>query len=66
MTNQIYLVQLLPYENWETIAHFDNYADADAFCDKKIEAANNNPLLVANYRVHAVANTPENKPKVSA
>jgi hypothetical protein len=50
--NKIYLVQSLPYENWETIAHFDNHEEADAFCDKKIEAANNNPLLVSNYRVY--------------
>ena len=66
MTTNIYLVQSLPYENWETIAHFDNYAEADALCNKNIEAANHNPLLVANYRVHAVANTPENKSKVTA
>lgn len=61
MTNQIYLVQSLPYENWETIAHFDNFLDADAYCDKKIEAANHNPLLVGNYRVHAIADTVEHR-----
>ena len=63
MTNakQIYLVQSLPYENWETIAHFDNHVDADALCNKNIEAANHNPLLVANYRVHVVADTIEHR-----
>ena len=61
MTNQIYLVQSLPYENWETIAHFDNHAQADAFCNKKIEAAYHNPLLIANYRVYIVANTIEHR-----
>jgi len=59
--NKIYLVQNLPYENWETVAHFDNFADADALCDKNIEAANNNPLLIANYRVHAINDTPANR-----
>jgi hypothetical protein len=61
MTTNIYLVQFLPFENWETIAHFDNYAEADALCDKNIEAANHNPLLVANYRVHVVADTIEHR-----
>ena len=61
IANQIYLVQSLPYENWETIAHFDNHADADALCNKNIEAANHNPLLVANYRVHVVADTIEHR-----
>ena len=59
--NNIYLVQKLPFENWETIAHFDNYAEADALCDLLIDMANNNPLLVANYRVHAVNDTLANR-----
>jgi hypothetical protein len=62
--NKIYLLQSLPYENWETIAYFDNYADAEAMFDKKIEAANNNPLLISNYRVHAVDDTLENRKTV--
>jgi len=61
MTNQIYLVQSLPFEEWVTIAYFDNFLDADAYCDKKIEAANHNPLLVGNYRVHAIADTVEHR-----
>jgi hypothetical protein len=59
--NQIYLVQSLPYEMWETIAHFDNLLDASALRDKFTNDANNNPLLVANYRVYAVANTIEHR-----
>jgi hypothetical protein len=62
--NNIYLVQKLPFENWETIAHFDNYAEADALCDKKIEAANNNPLLVSNYRVHVINDTLANRQRL--
>ena len=58
---QLFLVQSLPYENWETIAHFDNFADADALCDKNIEAANHNPRLIANYRVYTVNDTPEHR-----
>lgn len=58
---QLFLVQSLPYEKWETIAHFDNFADADALCDKNIEAANHNPLLVSNYRVYAVDDTLEHR-----
>ena len=61
MTTNIYLVQSLPYENWETIAHFDNHAEADAFCNGKIEEANHIPLLVANYRVQVVADTIEHR-----
>lgn len=63
MTNakQIYLVQSLPFEEWVTIAYFDNFLDADSYCDNKIEAANHNPLLVGNYRVYAVADTVEHR-----
>jgi hypothetical protein len=59
--NKIYLVQKLPYENWETITHFNRLDEADVLCDLLIDMANNNPLLVANYRVHAVDDTSENR-----
>ena len=59
--NKIYLVQSLPYENWETVAHFDNHAQADALCDKKIEEANKNPLLISNYRVYAIDDNQANR-----
>ena len=62
--NKIYLVQKLPYENWETITHFNSLNEADALCDLLIDMANNNPLLVSNYRVHAVDDTLENRKTV--
>jgi hypothetical protein len=58
---QLFLVQSLPFDNWETIAHFDNFDDANALCDKNIDAANHNPRLVANYRVYAVDDTLEHR-----
>jgi hypothetical protein len=58
---QLFLVQSLPYENWETIAHFDNFADAEALRDRFWAEAEANPLLVSNYRVHAVLDTPEHR-----
>jgi len=62
--NKIYLVQSLPFENWETKAYFDNFAEADALCDLLIDMANNNPLLVSNYRVRTVDDTLENRKTV--
>ena len=62
--NKIYLVQSLPYENWETKSYFDNFADADALCDLLIDMANKNPLLVSNYRVHISDDTLENRKTV--
>jgi GTP cyclohydrolase III len=32
--NQIYLVQQYPYEDWETVANFNNEQDAIALCEK--------------------------------
>ena len=32
--SQIYLVQQYPYEDWETIAHFDNVEEANILCQK--------------------------------
>lgn len=58
---QLFLVQSLPFDCWETIAHFDTHAEAEALRDRFWAEAEANPLLVSNYRVHAVLDTPEHR-----
>lgn len=52
----IYLVQHYPFEDWVTLNHFNNEADANALRDK---LKTKHPDC--NIRVHAIADTPFNR-----
>jgi hypothetical protein len=54
--NKIYLVQTYPFEDWVTLNHFDNEADANALCDE-LKAKHSQH----NFRVHTIADTPFNR-----
>lgn len=57
----IYLVQQYPYEDWETITHFDNEADAQALRDKLTHEHSLREQQFNNFRVHAIADNPTNR-----
>jgi hypothetical protein len=59
--NQIYLVQQYPYEDWETIAHFDNETDAVALCDKLRYEHSLREQQYNNYRVYPIYDNPTNR-----
>jgi len=52
--SQIYLVQQYPYEDWETIAHFDNVEEANMLCQKLEIAHSKLAEQYNNYRVKAI------------
>jgi hypothetical protein len=58
---QFYVVQQYPYENWETMAQFDNETDAIAMHDKLVQAHSKLANQYNNYKVKAVPDTEFNR-----
>jgi|APGre2960657373_1045057.scaffolds.fasta_scaffold39673_3 hypothetical protein len=61
MNQFFYLVQQLPYDNWEKVSHFDSESEASNFCDKLIYEHSLREHQFNNFRVHAVNNTQANR-----
>ena len=59
--NKLYLVQQYPYEDWETITHFDNEADAIVLCDKLRHEHSLREKQFNNFRVYAIFDNPTNR-----
>jgi hypothetical protein len=57
----IHLVQQRPYEDWETIAHFDNATDAQALCDKLQHEHSLREQQFNNFRVYEIADNEINR-----
>jgi hypothetical protein len=59
--NKLYLVQQYPYEDWETITHFNNEADAVALCNQLSHQHSLLEVKYNNYRVKSIYNNPINR-----
>jgi hypothetical protein len=58
---QFYVVQQYPYEDWETIAQFENESDANEMLAKLKEAHSKLANQYNNYKVKAVADNAFNR-----
>ena len=52
--NQIFLVQQYPYEDWETVAYFDNEQEAVVLCKKLTFEHSQLNQQYNNFKVKAI------------
>jgi hypothetical protein len=59
--NQIFLVQQYPYEDWETIAYFNNEQEAVVLCNKLTFEHSQLNQQYNNFKVKAIFDNPINR-----